>query len=244
MEELKNKTYVVLITGASCGIGRAMAKAFYENGYKLITIDKKDPINILKDEVFFKVDLLNEKELKDIVNRIKSNYKVDVLINNAGLVIPERSECVSLDSFKRTMQLNTEVPLRLMQAVVAGMKDRNYGRIINITSRAVLGKELRTSYAASKGAVIAMARTWALELGEFGITVNNIAPGPIQTEMFMQNNSNEKIQKIKSQLPVKKLGMPIEIAHAALYLADKRSSFITGQNIYLCGGLTIGLSSF
>ena len=123
------------------------------------------------------------------------------------------------------------------------MKDAKNGRIVSVSSRAALGKELRTAYSASKAGIHGMTRTWALELGEFNITVNAVAPGPIDTKLFRQVNpaGSPKTQKIIEGVPMKRLGTPDDIAHAVAFFLDERSSFITGQVLYACGGITVGL---
>ena len=143
------------------------------------------------------------------------------------------------------MTLNVEVPLLLMQAVLPSMKRAQNGRIINIASRAALGKPLRSAYSASKAGLIGMTRTWALELGQHGITANCIAPGPIATDMFLRGNppESESTKALLSSIPAGRMGKADDIANAVSFLADRRSDFITGQTLYVCGGLSIGSSS-
>jgi NAD(P)-dependent dehydrogenase (short-subunit alcohol dehydrogenase family) len=123
------------------------------------------------------------------------------------------------------------------------MQAARFGRIINISSRAALGKELRTVYAATKAGLLGMTRTWALELAPYGVTVNAIGPGPIATELFLSGNppDSPKTKKILESIPLKRMGEPDDIAHAVASLLDDRAGFITGQVLYVCGGLTVGL---
>jgi NAD(P)-dependent dehydrogenase (short-subunit alcohol dehydrogenase family) len=109
----------------------------------------------------------------------------------------------------------------------------------------VLGKKLRTSYCASKGAVLSMSRTWALEMARYGITVNCIAPGPIATPAFCENNppNSRQVKEIIKNIPTKRTGNPDDVAHATSYFMDQRSGFVTGQTLYVCGGLAVGLAS-
>jgi NAD(P)-dependent dehydrogenase (short-subunit alcohol dehydrogenase family) len=123
------------------------------------------------------------------------------------------------------------------------MQAARFGRIINISSRAALGKELRTVYAATKAGLLGMTRTWALELAPYGVTVNAIGPGPIATELFLSGNppDSPKTKKILESIPLKRMGEPDDIAHAVASLLDDRAGYITGQVLYVCGGLTVGL---
>jgi NAD(P)-dependent dehydrogenase (short-subunit alcohol dehydrogenase family) len=124
------------------------------------------------------------------------------------------------------------------------MRQAGFGRIINIASRAALGKELRTAYSATKAGLIGMARTWALEAASDGVTVNVIGPGPIATELFLSGNppDSSKTKQIMETIPVKRMGKPEDIAHAVASLIDDRAGYITGQVLYVCGGMTVGLS--
>jgi NAD(P)-dependent dehydrogenase (short-subunit alcohol dehydrogenase family) len=129
------------------------------------------------------------------------------------------------------------------QGLQPSMQAARFGRIINISSRAALGKELRTVYSATKAGLLGMTRTWALELAPYGVTVNAIGPGPIATELFLSGNppDSPKTKKILESIPLKRMGEPDDIAHAVASLLDDRAGYITGQVLYVCGGLTVGL---
>src|SRR5579875_3499203 len=123
------------------------------------------------------------------------------------------------------------------------MCERRFGRVVLISSRAALGLQTRTSYAATKAGLIGMARTWALELAPEGITVNVVAPGPIgSTEMFhdVLPAGDPRIAKLASTIPVRRLGEPRDVSRAVLFLADPASGFITGQTLFVCGGTSVG----
>ena len=131
-----------------------------------------------------------------------------------------------------------------MQALLPGMKACGFGRIVNMSSRAALGKELRTAYAATKAGLIGMTRVWALELGRHGITVNAIGPGPIRTELFDRANppDSPRTQAIVDAVPVRRVGTPEDVAQAVAFFLDRRSGFTTGQMLYVCGGMTLGVA--
>lgn len=122
------------------------------------------------------------------------------------------------------------------------MKSAGFGRIVSMSSRAALGKELRTAYAATKAGLQGMTRVWALEAGPFGVTANAVGPGPIATDLFTRANPPEapRTQEIIDAVPVQRMGTPEDVAHAVSYLLDARSGFVTGQTLYVCGGMTVG----
>ena len=128
------------------------------------------------------------------------------------------------------------------QTLLPAMKREGIGRVVNIASRAALGKELRTAYAATKAGLIGMTKTWALELGAHGITVNAVGPGPIRTELFEAANppGDPRTQAIIDRVPVRRLGTPEDVAGAVGYLCSDGAGFVTGQVLYVCGGMTVG----
>ena len=144
--------------------------------------------------------------------------------------------------FDKVMHLNVLPAIICVQALLPNMKKNKVGRIVFNTSRVVLGKEERTVYSASKGALQSMSKTWALELANYGITVNCVAPGPIATSSFWQNNQpgSELAMKIVNNVPVGRMGQPEDIAQAVSFFCSEKSSFITGQTLFVCGGITVG----
>jgi len=135
-------------------------------------------------------------------------------------------------------------PMLLTQALIPVMQKKGYGRVVNIGSRAALGKQGRTVYSATKAGIVGMTRTWALELARSGVTVNAIAPGAIATELFLTANpeNSEQTKKLKAAVPMGRIGKPEEIAHVVAMLFDPLAGYTTGQVIYVCGGLSVGMT--
>jgi NAD(P)-dependent dehydrogenase (short-subunit alcohol dehydrogenase family) len=164
-------------------------------------------------------------------------------VHNAGVIRPNPVEKAKAADIAALAQLHLGAALSLLTAALPGMKRRRFGRIVLISSRAALGAHGRTAYSATKAGIIGMGRTWALELAPFGITVNMVAPGPIQgTQMFHEivPAGSERETELANAIPVKRLGQPEDVANAALFFAADETSFVTGQVLYVCGGASVG----
>ena len=232
-----------LVTAASRGIGRGIAKRLTMDGYTVVNLDRAAPVELLPRESFIRVDLADREATAAALADAVARHGPIRLVNNAGVVRPGRLEDVAAEDLEAVVSLNLRCSIQCAQALLPAMKAARLGRIVNISSRAALGKELRTVYAATKAGLIGMTKTWALELAAHGITVNAIGPGPIGTELFHAANPTDspKTKAIMEGVPVKRLGTPEDIAHAAAFLLDDRAGFVTGQVVYVCGGMTVGL---
>jgi 3-oxoacyl-[acyl-carrier protein] reductase len=235
----------VLVTAASRGIGRGIATRLAADGYTIVSLDRQRPEVLLPREAFVCVDLADPAAVATALSEAVERHGPTRLVNNAGTVRPGPLEDVTFEDLQAVVSLNLRCAIQCAQAVLPAMKAARFGRILNISSRAALGKELRTVYAATKAGLHGMTRTWALEFAAHGITVNAVGPGPIGTELFHQANpaDSPKTKAIIEGVPVKRLGTPEDIAHAAAFLLDDRAGFVTGQVLYVCGGMTVGLGS-
>jgi len=241
---MEHRTAVV--TGGSTGIGRAICEHFLAHDYHVINLSRRSLS--LKDKRLHNiaVDLADIDATQAAATRAAGEFQITTLVHNAGLILPARIEQVTQQDLDRLSHLHIGAAISLTQAVLPTMKAVHFGRIILITSRAALGLESRTSYSATKAGMIGMARTWALELGEHGVTVNTVAPGPVAaTEMFHQlvPEGDPKIEEIADSIPIKRLGRPEDIANAVGFFAAPQSGFITGQTLMVCGGASLGALS-
>lgn len=235
---------VTLITGASKGIGRAVAEEMTARGHHVIGIARSKPDGSWFKGTFIELDLADRAAVAKTLPDVVAEHGVTGLVNNAGIAIPGRIEKISLADVDSTMNLNFTSLVQCIQMVLPGMRASKYGRIVNIGSRAGLGRETRSIYGGSKGAVASMTRALALELARDGITVNCVAPGPVDTELFLQNHphGSPERQKIVGTIPVARIGTPKDIASACAYFLSEDAGYTTGQVLYVCGGLSVGQS--
>ena len=231
-----------LITGASVGIGRGIAEALAAQGCQIVSAARR-PLDLPGAQVTsYEVDLADRSAVDDLARTVEADHKVDILINNAGVVRNTPVEEVSPEEFDFLSDLHLWSAIRLGQAVLPHMKTAGQGRIVNMSSRAVVGLSQRTVYAATKAAIIAMTRTWAIELGPHGITVNAIAPGIVTTDMVTETipEDSDKARAIAASLPRRRLGRVDDIARATLYFTDPANDWVTGQTLFVCGGASLG----
>ncbi len=234
-------TDYTLVTGAARNIGRAIATRLKADGHNILMLDVLDPEDPSLGE-FRKTDLSSQTDTAQAMAWAMDGRRITRIVNCAGVVSTARIEDVTPEDYERVMAVNVRSYIDVMRALVPQMKEAGFGRVVNIASRAALGYANLTVYSASKAAVVGMTKTWAQELAPHGITVNAIGPGPIETDMLTaaHDTGSEQWKAFQRSVPVGRLGKPEDIANGASFFLDERSGFVTGQVLFICGGMTVG----
>ncbi len=215
-----------LVTGASRGIGAAIAQRLREAGATVLAPARGE------------MDLLSNESIDAYLASLRE--PVDILVNNAGINRLGTSAEISPEDVRDMMQVNLLAPFRLVAGLVPAMKARRFGRIVNISS--VFGgpvtRNRRVVYSVTKSGINGLTRALAIELAPFGILVNGVAPGYIDTELTRQNNSEEELARIRAGIPLGRLAAPAEIAEVVAFLCSRQNSYLTAQTILVDGGFT------
>lgn len=234
--------YTAVITGGNKGIGAHLAEMMLEEGYRVVSVARHDPEFRHPRLESVQADLLDPAAVEAAAAEIARKHEVTHLVHNAGLIWPNLVEEAKPSDILGLTQLHLASALTLLQAFLPAMKERRFGRVLFNSSRAALGAATRTAYGATKAGMIGMARTWALELAPYGITVNVVAPGPILTDNFwgIIPKDSEQEASLASRIPVRRLGTVEDVSRAFMFFAARESGFVTGQTLYVCGGASIG----
>ncbi len=239
MFDLKNK--VVLITGATGGIGGEIAKQM-KNAGATVVVSGRNSEKLNKDfnDDFIKIvaDLSVDDACDKLVNdTIEKNGHLDILINNAGITKDTLMMRMTDEQFDDVINTNLRATFKMCRSAIMPMMKQKYGRIINMASIVgVVGGAGQTNYAASKGGIIALTKSIAAEVASRGITANCIAPGFIKTPMT-DVLSDELKKTYLSQIPAGRFGEPVDVANACVFLASDEASYINGQTIHVNGGM-------
>jgi 3-oxoacyl-[acyl-carrier protein] reductase len=243
---MNNRT--ALVTGGSRGIGRAACIALAERGVAVAVHYRAQAE--AADEVVSEIqhsggkafaiqaDMANASDIQRLMHRVNASLgPIDILVNNAGEMTDGAVIDMSDDMWEQTLSVNLSAVFRCSRACIAAMKERQWGRIINLTSQAAYtGSANHAHYAASKSGLLGLTYSLAKELGTAGITVNLVAPGRITTDMVLDRMEGREEEWMR-QTPLKRLGRPEEVAAAIAFLASEDASYITGATLHVNGGL-------
>ena len=242
---MRLKDKVAIITGAAIGIGYAAAELFLEEGARVAICDiNAEKIAEAAKELSAKgevrgyaCDVSNKEQVDAVVEQIGKDFgRIDILVNNAGIVKDAQFYKMSAEQFDAVINVNLRGNFNMTKAVVPFMMEQKYGKIVHVSSVSGFnGNFGQTNYAASKAAIMGMTRVQGKELGKYGITVNAICPGSIETPMYAAVPPEARAKKLAA-IPLRRYGTPREAAKAYLFLASDDSSYMTAQTMVVDGG--------
>lgn len=230
-----------IVTGGSAGIGAEIVRQMLDAGYEVVSMARRAADFTHERLHNVQVDLSDADATGQAAAEVAERFAVTHFVHNAGVIWPNLLPDVKLDELQGLTQIHLGSAIQITQACLPAMQDKKFGRIVLMSSRGALGLPTRTAYSATKAGMVGMARTWSLELAASGITVNVVAPGPIQTDMFYDvvPAGSEREANIAKGIPVQRLGRSDDVARAVMFFCDPANSFITGQTLYVCGGASV-----
>ncbi len=233
----------ILVTGASRGIGKTIAKSLQSYGNVYVTARNEEKLKEFGNEIYFVCDLSKEEDLLKLGDFIQEK-KIDILVNNAGEYTYCGIEDTEISKLNEMLSINLKAPIYLMHSAIPHMKKNKFGRVINIGSiSGVMGEAYASMYSATKAGLIGLSKATGLELAEFGITVNTINPGWVDTELGKSSIEDSEFseEEILESIPQRRFVKPEEIAGLVKYLISEEAKGITGQSINICAGLSVGI---
>ena len=248
--EMRLEGRVALVTGAGSGIGEATARRFAREGAIVVVNDvdielARPVVTELQKEgaraLSVAADVTKRADVEAMVHHVVAEFgRLDVLVNNAGINRDAMSHKMTEEQWDQVLTVNLKGTFLCAQAALMRMRERGWGRVINTSSIGSLGNIGQANYAASKAGVIGLTRTLALEYAKFGITVNCVAPGPVMTRMLASVPEAIR-EKIVARVPTGRIARPEEIAGVHAFLASEDAAFITGQVLFVDGGMSVGV---
>jgi len=238
MTEGELRSRIALVTGGTRGIGAAIAKELSDIGTTVIITGTKSDYKPLDGYRYICADFSNMDSLEGFVNEIREK-QIDILINNAGINHIGPISELSVRDFEMVQQVNVTAPFMLCQAVLIGMRERRWGRIVNISSIwGKISKAYRAPYSASKFAIDGLTAAISAEVATDDVLVNSVAPGFVDTELTRNVLGLEEMKKLALQIPAQRIGTTAEVAKFVAWLAGPDNTYISGQNIAIDGGFT------
>ena len=235
---MSNKRYCAVVTGATKGIGRAIAERLMKDGLEVIVTGTRKDADYPFGSNYYQVDFLNDSSTNAFVEYLKQR-PIDILINNAGTNKINEFEDIEIADFDKIQKINLKAPFLLCQAVIPYMKKNHWGRIVNITSIwGSITKEHRAAYSSSKFGLDGMTAALAAEVASMGILANSVGPGFVDTDLTRKVLGEKGIEEIQSVIPIKRLGQPNEVASFVSWLVSEENTYISGQNIMIDGGFS------
>lgn len=230
-----------VVTGASSGLGEGIARDLLAQGQTVVTLQRTPPAFSHPRLHFRPVDLSDLEATRAVAAKVAAEFPVRYLVNNAGANRPAAIADASIDDLLHVTAVTLGAAMLLIQAFIPGMRAAGFGRIVNISSRAILGKTERIVYSSAKAGLIGMTRSVAVEVGGDGITVNAVVPGPVETKLFTRGHpvGSAKRKTVIDSILVKRVGTPRDISRAVLFFLDRESGYVTGQALFVCGGTSI-----
>lgn len=243
------KDRVALVTGAGGGIGEAIARALAAGGARVAVNDMQSDrcervagaIRASGGEAIAAVGAVSDRQAVSamMAGVVEQFGRLDILVNNAGIAKNRGLARLTDEEWDLVLDVNLKGVFVCSQIAAGYMRAQQYGRIVNISSRGWLGWYTQANYAASKGGVVSLTRTLALELAKHNVTANAVCPGMVETSMGRGQNPPELMQRLMKAQPMGRLGRPEEIAWAVSYFASDEASYVTGQTLFVCGGKSL-----
>jgi NAD(P)-dependent dehydrogenase (short-subunit alcohol dehydrogenase family) len=230
--------YRAVVTGATRGIGFAIAERLIKDGIEVIATGTKKDAKYPVGAIYYPVDFLNDESMISFIDFLK-DQKIDILVNNAGINKISKFASINIEDFDQILRVNLRTPFQLCQAVIPYMIENNWGRIVNLTS--IFGnitKEYRASYSSSKFGLDGMTAALSAEVSESGILANSVGPGFIDTDLTRSVLGSKGISEIQKSIPMNRLGQVDEVASLVSWLVSEENTYISGQNLMIDGGFS------